>query len=152
MLISRGPGIAKKGPWSRSVSQLRDQLLDRRPSNHPAVHLGRIHRACAFFGSLYGVCEIVSTPRLLLLSVSSGLPLRRPLPCHIGLSNEPRHDEVPGRAAKCPIAIMPPAHATGGFISLFGITVMLAGLPNSTDLDQGFCEGAAKRREPVINS
>ena len=42
--------------------------------------------------------------------------------------------------------------ATGGFISLFGIAVMLAGLPNSTDLDRGFCEGAAKRREPVINS
>jgi len=39
-----------------------------------------------------------------------------------------------------------------GSLALFGITVMLAGLPNSTDLDQGFCEGAAKRREPVINS
>jgi len=59
------------------------QPLGKKPSNHPAVHPGRSHRTCEAFGSGSCIGETISNPWLVLVFVSSGLPLRRHLPCHM---------------------------------------------------------------------
>jgi hypothetical protein len=47
------------------------RLLDRRSSNRPATHQGRIHRARDIEGASYSGVEVVCDPSALMVVVSS---------------------------------------------------------------------------------